>query len=90
MPLNALNEQSQSNLSYKGFKGTTFFLVIFGYVTSSAFLVFGYLDAITWKDTAFGLLAGYVVRDGMTKVMEMYYQKKIAEMPADLPSEAKL
>lgn len=75
----SLNAQEKSNLTYKGFKSVTFFLVMFGYVTETGLLILGYIDPVIWKDTAYVLLSGYVVRDGINKLTEAYYQKQILD-----------
>lgn len=75
----SLNAQEKSNITYKGFKSVTFFLVIFGYVSSTVLLVLSYIDVVTWKDTAFSMLSMYIVRDGVSKIAEAYYQKQILD-----------
>ena len=72
-----------SNLTYKGFRSVTFFLVIFGYVSATALLMLAFIDAVTWKDTAFGMLSAYVIRDGVSKVAELFWTKRIADMKPD-------
>lgn len=75
-----------SNITYKGFRSVTFFLVIFGYVSATALLVLSYIDALTWKETAFGMLSAYVIRDGISKIAEVYWTKRIGDMK---PEEVK-
>lgn len=74
-----LNDQEKSNITYKGFKSVTFFLVLFGYISSTLLLIFAFIDAITWQNTAFGMLSAYVIRDGVSKIAEAYWNKTINE-----------
>ena len=66
-----------SNLTYKGWRSITLQLVIMGFFTGTALLLGGYIGEVTWKDAVLGMLAGYIVRDGVSKVAEAYLTKKI-------------
>lgn len=74
-----MSPDESSNLSYKGYRSVTFFLVMFGYISGTALLVGGFIDAPTWASVVFGMLGGYIVRDGVSKIAETYWQKKIAD-----------
>ena len=69
-----------SNLTYKGYRSTTLHLVLLSFVTGTALLVAGYINENVWETGVLGSLVGYIVRDGVSKMAEVYYQKKIADM----------
>lgn len=76
----ALTDQDTSNITYKGFRSVTFNLVLLGYVTGTALLVFGFITPEIWETGVLGMLTGYIIRDGVSKIAEVYYQKKIADL----------
>ena len=63
------------NLDYKGSKSTTFQLVLLGFVTGTALIVFGYIDGNQWVTGVLGLLTGYVMRDAVKSFSEAYRDK---------------
>jgi len=68
-----------SNLSYKGYKSTTFILVVFGYVSGTLLLIGEYITPVIWETSVLSMLSGYIVRDGISKVAEGYFGKRIAD-----------
>jgi hypothetical protein len=71
-----------SNFSYKGWKSTTLHLVLLGYISATALLVFSLIDMLTWKETAFSMLALYIGRDGITKISEKWAEVYTAKYAA--------
>ena len=69
-----------SNLSYKGYKSTTFILVVFGYVSGTLLLIGDYITPLIWETSVLSMLSGYIVRDGISKVAEGYFGKRIADL----------
>jgi len=65
------------NLAYRGYKSVTFKLVLLGFITGSVFLIYGYITGSEWVTGVLGLLAGYVLRDGVSKAAEAYRDKPI-------------
>jgi len=72
-----MDDRDFGNLSYKGYRSVTFSLVLLGFVTGTTLLVCQYITETTWRDAVLGLLSGYVIRDGISKVAEAYMMKKI-------------
>ena len=69
------------NLQYKGRKSTTFQLVLLGFVTGTALIVFGYIDGNQWVTGVLGLLTGYVMRDAVKSAAEAYRDKGVPPQP---------
>jgi hypothetical protein len=63
------------NVSYRGFKSVTFFLVMLGYLTGTWLVWIGTITGTEWVNSVLGLLAGYVIRDGVSKAAEAYRDK---------------
>ena len=76
-----MDQKEASNITYKGYKSTTLHLVLLAFFTGTGLLLIDKIDANTWSTSVLGILAGYVIRDGVSKIAEAYYGKKIAAMP---------
>lgn len=69
-----------SNLSYHGFKSTTFFLVMFGYLSGTLLLIGDYITPVIWETGILSMLSGYLLRDTVSRVSEGYFAKRIEQM----------
>ena len=70
-----------SNLDYRGQKSTTFKLVLLGFTTGTALLLWDKITGDQWVVGVLGLLTGYVLKEGVAKVAEAYRDKPTGEQP---------
>ena len=73
------------NLDYKGRKSTTFQLVLLGFITGTALIIFVFIDGNQWVTGVLGLLTGYVMRDAVKSAAEAYRDKGIQPPPPQQP-----
>ena len=67
---------------YRGFRSTTFVFVMLGFVSGTALLATGFIDATIWKDGVLGLLTGYVAKSSIASVVEGYVASRTPSTPA--------
>lgn len=66
------------NVEYRGWRSVTVGLVLMGFITGTLIFVFSNkLSGDEWVTGVLGLLAGYIVRDGLTKAAEVYRDRRV-------------
>lgn len=73
--------EKRSNLCYRGFKSTTFALVMMGFWTGTGLLLANMITAQIWETSVLGLLSGYVARAAISSAAEAYVAARAPEPP---------
>ena len=61
-----------NNLEYRGTKSLTYKLVLLGFLTGTALLLFGEISGGQWVTGVLGLIGTYVVKEAASKASEAY------------------
>jgi hypothetical protein len=64
------------NIAYRMF-GATMRLVVFVFLMTTVLLVAGYIDAPTWLTVTMSGVFGWIGRDAVTKIVEMWRDIKV-------------